>query len=126
MCDTFVALGNATSDGAVVFGKNGDREPNEAHERLLIPRTKHKESGRVFCAHIGLPLSQTTGSMISLLSPGLHTHWVTGTTAPCTSTFKPVWIDSGLPDLGPSSSGTYNDATLWWRHENLHRKILRD
>ncbi len=28
MCDTFVALGNATSDGSVIFGKNCDRGPN--------------------------------------------------------------------------------------------------
>jgi dipeptidase len=86
-------------------------------------------TGVEICMHASfgpVRISQTTGSMISHLSPGLHTHWVTGTAAPCTSTFKPVWIDSGLPDMGPSPRGTYDDATLWWRHENLHRDILRD
>jgi dipeptidase len=86
-------------------------------------------TGVEICMHASfgpVRISQTTGSMISHLSPGLHTHWVTGTAAPCTSTFKPVWIDSGLPDMGPSPRGTYDDATLWWRHENLHREILRD
>lgn len=70
--------------------------------------------------------SQTTGSMISHLAPEGHTHWLTGTSATCTSVFKPVWIDAGLPDLGPSPTGMYEGATVWWRHENLHREILRD
>ena len=36
MCDTMVALGNATADGSVIFAKNSDREANEAHELVLI------------------------------------------------------------------------------------------
>jgi dipeptidase len=70
--------------------------------------------------------SQTTGSMVSHLTPDRQTHWVTGTAAPCTSVFKPVWLDAGLPDLGPLPEGEYDQSTLWWRHENLHREILRD
>jgi dipeptidase len=70
--------------------------------------------------------SQATGSMISHLASSGHTHWVTGTSAPCTSVFKPVWIDSGLPDFGPEPAGLYDAHTVWWRHENLHREILRD
>lgn len=42
MCDTFVALGSATADGSVIFGKNSDREPNEAHELCVLPRTQHR------------------------------------------------------------------------------------
>ncbi len=85
-------------------------------------------TGAEICMHASfgpVRISQTTGSMISHLTD-LNTHWVTGTAAPCTSVFKPVWIDSGLPELFPSPSETYDDATLWWRHENLHREILRD
>jgi hypothetical protein len=33
---------------------------------------------------------------------------------------------AGLSDLGPLPRGIYDEATLWWRHENLHREILRD
>jgi len=87
-------------------------------------------TGAEICMHASfgpVRISQTTGSMISHLTSDLNTHWVTGTAAaPCTSVFKPVWIDSGLPDLGPSPSETYDDATFRWRHENLHREILRD
>ena len=70
--------------------------------------------------------SQTTGSMVSHLTNEGDTHWLTGTSAPCTSVFKPVWFDSGLPEMGPSPTGTYDAATMWWQHENLHREILRD
>jgi len=64
--------------------------------------------------------------MVSHLLPGLQTHWLTGTAAPCTSVFKPVWVDSGLPDLGPAPTGMYDNKTLWWRHEALHRMVIRD
>jgi hypothetical protein len=30
MCDTFIAMPSSTGDGAILFGKNSDREPNEA------------------------------------------------------------------------------------------------
>jgi secernin len=86
-------------------------------------------AGAELCMHASagpIRISQTTGSMVSRLTPEGATHWMTGTAAPCTSTFKPVWIDSGLPDLGPLPTGTYNEAALWWRHEDLHREILKD
>ncbi len=70
--------------------------------------------------------SRTTGSMISHLTTKEQMHWFTGTASPCTSVFKPVWFDGGLPDLGPAPEGVYDEATYWWRHENLHRELLRD
>lgn len=85
--------------------------------------------GADICMHAGYgPVrnSQTTGSMVSHLLPNLQTHWLTGTAAPCTSIFKPVWIDSGFPDIGPAPTGAYDNKTLWWRHEALHRMIIRD
>jgi len=55
MCDIFVALGNAISDGSVIFGKNSDREPNEAHELVLIPHAHHEEGENLSCTYINLP-----------------------------------------------------------------------
>lgn len=81
------------------------------------------------CMHTGpgdLRRSQTTGSMVSHLKPELQTHWLTGTSAPCTSIFKPVWLDAGLPATGTQPRGCYDATTLWWRHEALHRGVLRD
>jgi hypothetical protein len=56
----------------------------------------------------------------------VQTHYVTGTAAPCTSIFKPVWLGADLPDTGPEPTGTYEDRTLFWRHEGLHRATLRN
>lgn len=81
------------------------------------------------CAHAGfgpIRATQTTGSMVSHLTAERQTHFVTGTAAPCTSIFKPVWLDADLPDTGPTPSGTYDAAALFWRHEALHRATLRD
>ena len=86
-------------------------------------------TGADVCMHAGfgpVRVSQSVGSMVSHLTPEIQTHWLTGTSAPCTGIFKPVWLDAGLPDLGPSPTGSYDQATLWWRHEALHRAVLRD
>lgn len=69
---------------------------------------------------------QTAGSMVSRLTPEGQIHWLTGGAAPCTSVFKPVWMDNPLPDTGPAPTGRYNHTSLWWRHESLHRAILQD
>jgi len=86
-------------------------------------------SGATVCAHASfgpIRISQTTGSFIAHLAPEGNTYWVTGTAAPCTSTFKPLWFEGGIPDFGVKPGGTYDKAPLWWRHEDLHREILRD
>jgi hypothetical protein len=44
----------------------------------------------------------------------------------CYGVFKPVWMDAGLPTLGPIPGGEYNAESLWWRHEALHRAVLCD
>lgn len=88
-----------------------------------------KVSGTDVCMHAGfgpIRINQTVGSLVSQLTPEMQTHWVTGTAAPCTSLFKPVWIDAGAPTAYATLSGKYDDQSLWWQHEILHRRTLRN
>ncbi|MBN1265051.1 MAG: C69 family dipeptidase [Anaerolineales bacterium] len=86
-------------------------------------------TGAAVCMHAGfgpIRVSQTTGSWAAALDPERTVHWLTGTSTPCTAVFKPVWIEAGLPDTGPKPAGKYDNKSLWWRHEILHREVLRD
>jgi dipeptidase len=79
------------------------------------------------CVHPGglAVNSQTTASWVAELRPDRASHWVTGTSAPCTGLFKPVRVTEPL-DLGPPPTDRADDASLWWRHERLHRMVMRD
>lgn len=68
---------------------------------------------------------QTTGSMIARLAADGPQAWFTGTSSPCLSVFKPIVFGGSLIDTGPSA-GPLADASLWWRHERLHRLVLDD
>jgi dipeptidase len=96
------------------------------------------------CMHYGDDLlrpSQTTGSLVAQLrSDGSTTFWLTGTSAPCLSLFKPFYLESAeagllttaraglltVPDLGPAPEGRYDPAALWWQGERLHRAVILD
>lgn len=86
-------------------------------------------AGAQVCMHASfgpIRFSQTAGSLVSHLREGAPTHFATGTAAPCTGLFKPLWLDAGLPALGAAPDGTFDAATLYWQHELLHRAVLRD
>ena len=83
------------------------------------------------CAHAANRFSrnatQTTGSLIAHLKPGQETYWATGTSAPCTGIFKPIWFQENvLPPMETTTNSTFNPHTLWWHHEKLHRSVLLD
>jgi len=83
-----------------------------------------RATGRSICMHAAGPdrRGQSTASMVSELLPdGQSLHWVTRTSAPCLSIFKPVVMKAGLPPQGPRPSDRWDAATPWWRHETLHR-----
>jgi secernin len=79
------------------------------------------------CVHAGglVVSAQTTASLIGELHPGEHQFWATATSAPCLSLFKPVSVASPLPAV-PSPTDHSDEASLWWRHERLHRAVMRD
>ena len=69
------------------------------------------------------PLGQTTASWVASLAPDKVVHWVTGTAAPCTGLFKPVLMETGLPSHGTQPGGEEDHTSLWWRHEQLRRRL---
>jgi dipeptidase len=78
------------------------------------------------CMHAGfgpVRFSQSTASMIGYLDGNHPTLFITGTSAPCTSIFKPLWLDA-LPPLGADPASTYDSKSLFWSHERLHRAVL--
>ena len=86
-------------------------------------------TGADVCMHAGWgPIrgSQSAGSMVSSLDRTDTVHWLTGSSAPCTSLFKPVWLDCGIPEYGDPPQGVFDDKTHYWRHEAIHRAILQD
>lgn len=54
MCDTFIALTSVTKNQSIIFGKNSDREPNEAQAIVRFP--KRKNTGKMLqCTFIEIP-----------------------------------------------------------------------
>ncbi|NLV36373.1 MAG: peptidase U34 [Clostridiaceae bacterium] len=75
MCDTLVALGNSTVDGSVLLAKNSDRQPNEPHIMIRIPRMRHdlEQNKYVKTTYIEIPQVEHTYGVV-LLKPS----WIWG------------------------------------------------
>lgn len=75
------------------------------------------------CVHAGglVTSTQTTASWVADLR-GAPLHWATGTSAPCTSLFKPVRVEQPVDlDGGARVRNRFDPHVGWWRHERLHR-----
>lgn len=71
--------------------------------------------------------SQSTGAMVAHLTKDISTIWATGTSATCTSIFKPLFLGGEeFPPMGKPPNGKYDPESLWWQHERLHRRVLQD
>ncbi len=60
MCDTALATENFTSTKKRIFAKNSNREPNEAHSILHIPRMQHPSNSKLNTTYIEIPQVETT------------------------------------------------------------------
>ncbi len=63
MCDTFVVLPGHTINGNLIFGKNSDREPNEAQAIERVPASTHRDRW-LQCTYIRIPQVKETAEML--------------------------------------------------------------
>ncbi|MCB8876973.1 C69 family dipeptidase [Acidisoma silvae] len=64
MCDTMIALGDVTASGRVIFGKNSDREPNEAQYLTQQAAADHAPGSMVECTYIAIPQAAHTYAVL--------------------------------------------------------------
>lgn len=64
MCDTFVALSDATVDGSVIFGKNSDRPAGELQDVVTISAKTYTNGQHVRCTYIKIPQVEQTHAVI--------------------------------------------------------------
>ena len=55
MCDTVVVTADATANGMTLFGKNSDREPNEAHRLERLAKRDYEPGSILKCTYIEVP-----------------------------------------------------------------------
>ena len=116
--------GNITPND-IMFILRNHNIPSEKEEKW----SASKASASSPCQHstgITVP-DQTVGSHIAQIKKNVQVHWVTGSSAPCTSVFKPIFMPkpSLTLKLKPGNE-IYDPETLWWNHEKLHRLVLQD
>jgi len=72
--------------------------------------------------------SQTTGSMIVELTKDKKILiYATGTSAPCISIFKPLFLGyKKIPGENYHTGKFYDEKSIWWKHEKLHRLFLEN
>ncbi|MHA1298872.1 MAG: C69 family dipeptidase [Candidatus Helarchaeota archaeon] len=92
-CDTLVAIGRATKDGSMIFGKNSDRPYNEIQNIIFYPHHKHSEK-KVKCTYITIP--QVSETLAILLS-------------------QPIWMFGG--EMGANEYGVVIGNEAVWTKE---------
>ena len=113
--------------------RNGSLKRGDFFEALRDHAGADPSSGwrmKMPCAHASWwPMrhaGQTTASMVSRLTGNGSLHWMTGTSSPCLSVFKPVRLGGEILSFGPEPKAAYDSQSLFWRHERLHRRVLGD
>jgi dipeptidase len=64
MCDTFVALKEATANGSVLLAKSADTEVNEAQHLLKLPRKEYSVGALVRVTHLVIPQPRVTYEVV--------------------------------------------------------------
>ena len=64
MCDTFVALPDATPGGDLIFGKNSDRPGGEIQDVVSFPARQHAAGESLQCTYLEIPQDLQTFAVI--------------------------------------------------------------
>src|SRR5262245_34570709 len=72
-CDSLVALGGATTDGAVLFAKNSDRPAAECQPLVQLPAARHAPGTRLRCQYLEITQVPETARLI-----GSRPFWLWG------------------------------------------------
>jgi dipeptidase len=72
-CDSLVARGSATADGAVLFAKNSDRPAGECQPLVQLPAARHAPGTRLRCQYLEIPQVAETARVI-----GSRPFWLWG------------------------------------------------
>jgi len=64
MCDTFVALPDATLNGDLIFGKNSDRPNGEIQDVVSFPAKIHTTGDSLQCTYLQIPQAPQTNAVI--------------------------------------------------------------
>ncbi|UCD37509.1 MAG: C69 family dipeptidase [Fidelibacterota bacterium] len=88
------------------------------------PRWRSKSDMALYASGMSRS-SQTSGSMVARVSARRRDFFLTGTSAPDLSVFKPVYFSLPLEaDLAGVDLSRYHADSLWWRQETLHRAMF--
>jgi secernin len=81
-------------------------------------------SVRSVCMHAGgLIGDHTTGSLVAVLRDNKpSTLWVTGSSTPCISCFKPVFVE--IDSEAPAFNDECESKNYWLKREAIHRSVL--
>jgi len=64
VCDTFVALPDATLGGELIFGKNSDRPSGEVQDVVAFPAQQHAAGDTAQCTYLQIPQARQTLAVI--------------------------------------------------------------
>jgi secernin len=64
MCDTILATPQHSRRRSMLFGKNSDRQRNEAQTVELFPRADHDKDARLACTYIVIPQERRTHAVL--------------------------------------------------------------
>jgi len=64
MCDTFVALSDATLGREVIFGKNSDRPKGEIQDIVVFPAQNYSSRAVVQCSYLQIPQAKQTFAVV--------------------------------------------------------------